>query len=137
MKTSTALVYVGNEAAPSSAHLRQPLRKLALADAAAMPRVWMEPLEPRRMLSGASDPSGTSAFGYYGLASVSLPGVENPYPHLYPSIPHAVASGSDGKIYLGGGITWTEQWVLARLNADGTADSTFGTRGSGMEVISV
>ena len=71
MKTSTALMCVQKCAASGVAALRRRLRERALDESAMHSRVWMKALEPRRMLSGASDPSGNSAFSYYGLASVT------------------------------------------------------------------
>jgi hypothetical protein len=65
MNTSTALVRVEGNVAAGLASLRQRMRERALDEASAVgavsPRIWMEALERRVMLSGTEATIGVNA----------------------------------------------------------------------------
>lgn len=64
-------------------------------------------------------------FGTNGVVSISVPGYHKPF------ITN-VSIGPDQKIYFAGniGLAWSsDAYFLGRLNDDGTADTTFGTKG--------
>ena len=67
--------------------------------------------------TGALDAS----FGTAGVTTIDFGGDDNPW---------ALALQADGKIVIVGGSTVSGDILLARLNADGSLDTTFGTGGT-------
>src|SRR5258706_6264529 len=135
MRTSTALMRVARHASPGVASLRQRLRERALGEASLSslsPRVWMEALERRVMMSGTvATVALDRSFGDAGYASAALPwkagdgGVEVA----------ALASGPNGTIYAAanvqppGDYPYFNTVALVRFSADGRTDKTFGNNG--------
>ncbi len=75
-----------------------------------------------------SDGTSDTTFGVNGLADIAIPGSG------YNSDPYALALQSDGKILVGGTTQpWSQSdqgaFALARINPNGSLDSTFGTSG--------
>ncbi len=98
-------------------------RERLLDELEGRPRVWMEVLESRRMLS--------DGFGVNGWSTAKFAG------HPGMAMPDALAEAPDGKIYAVGDVgDWNGEWALARFNADGTPDRTFGPDGTGTETFS-
>jgi len=69
-----------------------------------------------------------STFGVNGIRTTFLGGTANQI--------HAIVIQPDGKIVVGGQGTVDNAFVLARYTADGTPDSTFGTAGTVVTVLS-
>src|SRR5437868_441543 len=92
-------------------------RRAAMAPCWDAVRAWMEPLEPRLLMSSARlDPS----FGKRGRALFPLAG-------LVTDTTSALAIGPEGKIYAGDSSS--VGLALARFNADGSRDGTFANGG--------
>src|SRR5260221_6071894 len=122
MKTSTALMCVRQDCARGVASLRQRMRERALDEG--MPRIWMESLEARRMLS--------DGFGVNGWTSAAF---KVPVGHAFPI---AMAAAPDGKIYVVGDAgASSADWGIARFNVDGTPDTSFGSDAAGTEIFSL
>src|SRR2546429_374045 len=85
-------------------------------------RIWMEALEPRVLLS--------QGFGLQGRSAVAF------HDDGYAQ-PFAMAAAPGGKFYVAGhvGDGWNSDWGLARLNVDGTPDSSFGPNGNGTAIL--
>jgi uncharacterized delta-60 repeat protein len=118
--STTTLVLRGTFRAPAQlglAALRRALRDRAME--LAPPRIWMEALEPRRMLSG-------DAFGAAGWTHASFDG-----PDGY-ALPVAMAAAPNGAFYAVGCVgDSAENLGIARFLPDGSPDTSFGTDGSG------
>src|SRR5258705_4157297 len=121
MQRSTALMRIDKVVESGTANLRVRLRERALDEG--MPRIWMESLEARRMLS--------DGFGVNGWSSVAFAGRPG------SAEPIAVATAPGGKFYMAGCVEVTDasgygvrDWALARFNRDGTPDLTFNKTGS-------
>ncbi len=126
MKASTVLARVGTHYAPHLSDARRALRQKAIDAAFASPRIWMEKLEPRRLMDAtAATVTLDPAFGQAGLA--------NPLPpnrtELHSSYSHLTAAG-EGKFYAITYGQWTfprghDSFELIRINSNGSLDSTF------------
>src|SRR5258706_4073359 len=100
MQNSTALMRIENVVESGMAHLRLRLRERALDEA--LPRIWMEALEARRMLS--------DGFGVDGWTSASFPVM-----HGY-GVPVSADTKRAGKIYIVRDVRhWAGQSGLARF----------------------
>src|ERR1700735_1765921 len=84
----------------------------------------LEALEPRRLLSGG--------FGNNGWTHADFAGYNDGWVSY-------LAADSGGKIYAGGEVMVgaPDAIGIARFNADGSPDTTFGTNGSGTVTIPV
>lgn len=112
MSECTALMRVTTRHSATAAGvvaLRRRIFERALDDAAVTPRVWLEALEPRRMMSG-----GGGAVAPFGGSWFT---------------PFDVEVGTAGKIYAVGLVDSGSG--LERFNADGTPDRSFGPDGTG------
>lgn len=98
-------------------------RAIRAAVETATPRFDVEGLEQRRLLSGGG---GGGGFGDHGYATVAFNGDGAGVAQV-----NVFAAAPDGKVYVGGqvyGNAW--ELALARFNADGTPDATFGDGGA-------
>jgi uncharacterized delta-60 repeat protein len=123
MNACTALVPVRKVPAKGLVRLRQVLRQgsidSALSSPPIAPQFQLEALEARRLLSGG--------FGDHGFTHVDFPGVTDGS----TALPDVIAAAPDGKFYAGGGLYWsTIDGAIARFNADGSPDTTFGDGGT-------
>ena len=126
MKASTVLARVGTYYAPHLSDARRALRQEAIDAAFAAPRIWMEKLEPRRLMDAtAATVTLDPAFGQAGLANPLPPNrteLHSPYSHL--------TAAGEGKFYAITYGQWTfppgyQSFELIRVNADGSLDPTF------------
>ena len=79
----------------------------------------------RRLWNGNPDPS----FGVGGYASITGPG-------LRPAVPRSVAIQKDGRIAVAGHLDGVRsEFMIARINSDGTMDYTFG--GGGWRIVAI
>lgn len=133
MRSKTALVRVGcSHGAFTSGEiaLRRALagRATAAPLPADLPRVWMEALEPRRLLAAiAATVNLNTTFGIGGYAAIEIPDRE-------ASDIVSITPAADGKIYAvtaEGVYQSLEASTVAviRFDADGTLDPTFGRDG--------
>ena len=84
----------------------------------------LEALEKRRLLSSTAGASDTT-FGQHGMASITVPGAD--FANALD-----MTLQPDGKILVAGSAELTsgvQDIALARFNADGSPDTTFGTGG--------
>jgi uncharacterized delta-60 repeat protein len=89
----------------------------------------LERLEQRQFLSGSSAGAIDPTFGQHGISSISIPGAS--YTNALD-----MAIEPDGKILVAGSAEFdsqvdsgTQDFALARFNADGSPDTSFGTDG--------
>src|SRR5258706_15280971 len=131
---------VEKRAAPGVAALRRRLRERALdnavAPAADAGRVWMEALERRVMLDAATVTALVAAtvhldpnFGNHGYAMAPLPFENGGSVFLDPLV-----AAPGGKIYTAAQVSppgddWGTTTAIARFNANGSPDESFGQHG--------
>src|SRR5258706_2174421 len=122
MQRSTALMRIDKVVESGTANLRVRLRERALDEW--LPRIWMESLEQRRMLSDGFGVNGWSVGTFAGLNGYALPTV--------------MATTPEGKIVVAGCAgERAGDWGLARFNSDGSPDKTFGSSKTGTQMFSL